>query len=310
MRAFVRTAAESGDVKLIERALPRPAEGEVLVAMHGFGVGIHDRSFIPQHGPFPYTIGTEGAGVVVAIGAGITSAKVGDRVMLMTIMQPQGGTWAEFAVAPATAVFPIPDNMDFRTAAGLQIPGDAAIAALRTLDLSSGTTLFVGGGSGAIGTLLIQLASQRGIRVAASASPNNHAYLRSLGADLPVDYRDSDWPEAVRQWAPGGVDAVLAILPGIAGACMAVIRDGGKLVTVSGDTVSPQRGIHVEQFQHLPEDRKALAQLADEIAAGRVRMVLERVYDFEDALAALEKTETRHARGKLVVTVEPSQVPA
>jgi NADPH:quinone reductase-like Zn-dependent oxidoreductase len=235
----------------------------------------------------------------------VTAVDVGDRVMMTTVLQPEGGTWAEFAVAPAKTVSRIPDALDFPIAAGIPIAGDAAVETLHTLDLPSGTRLFVAGGSGAIGTLLIQMATLRGIRVAASASAANHDYMLSLGAELAVDYRDPSWGDLVKRWAPGGVDAALPILPGIAEGCLAVVRDGGHLVTVSGDSdsVPAERGIRVEQFQHRPGVGADMAKLVDDIAAGRVRVVLERVYEFEDAVAALEKTETRHARGKLVVTV-------
>lgn len=81
-----------------------------------------------------------------------------------------------------------------------------------------------------------------------------------------------------------------------------VVREGGHVVTVSGDPFEPQRDIRVEQFAHRPDSRGDLAALVAEIAAGRIRVVLERVYPFPEAVAALEKTETRHARGKLVVT--------
>lgn len=285
-------------MKLIDRSVPEPGDHEVLVAMRAFGVGIHDRYFIPSHGPFPYTIGTEGSGVVVAAGASVAVVNVGDRVMITTVMQPQGGTWSEFAIAPERAVSRIPEEIDFQTAAAIPIAGDAAVETLHTLNLAHGSTLFVAGGSGAIGTLLLQMASHRGIRIAASASVANHAYVLSLGAELAVDYREPSWPDQVKRWAPGGVDAALSILPGIAEECLAVVRDGGHLVTVSGDSAPPERGICVEQFQHRADVGADMAKLVDDIATGHVRVVLERIFDFEDALKALEKTETRHARGK------------
>lgn len=305
MRAFARTSADTDTVELIDRPSLQPGDHEVLVAIRAFGVGIHDRYFIPQRGPFPYTIGTEGSGVVMATGAAVTSVNVGEHVMLTTILQSQGGTWAELAVAPEKTVFRIPETLGFATAAGIPIAGGAAVETLHTLDLGRGSTLFVAGGSGAIGTLLIQMATRRGIRIAASASASNHAYMLALGAELAVDYRDPSWPDQVRRWAPGGVDAALPIVPGIATECLAVVRDGGHLVTVSGDSgaVPAERGIRIEQFQHRPDIGADIAKLVDDIAAGRIRLILEHVYDFENAVAALEKTETRHARGKLVVGI-------
>ncbi len=82
-----------------------------------------------------------------------------------------------------------------------------------------------------------------------------------------------------------------------------MVRDGGHLVTVSGDPCPTERGVQVEQFPHRSDGNRDLAVLVDDIGAGRIRLVLEHVYPFEQALRALEKTETRHARGKLAVTV-------
>jgi NADPH:quinone reductase-like Zn-dependent oxidoreductase len=184
------------------------------------------------------------------------------------------------------------------------IAGDAAIETLHTLGLGPGETLFVAGASGAIGTLVVQMATARGIRVAGSASARNHEYLLSLGAERAVDYDDPSWQEAIREWAPGGADAALAIQPGTGVPSQFVVREGGRVVTVSGDPFAPERDVVVEQFAHRDDIRDEIAGLLAEIAAGRVRLVLERVYPFEQAIAALEKTETRHARGKLVVVAQ------
>ncbi len=195
----------------------------------------------------------------------------------------------------------IPDALDFVTAAGIPIAGNAAVESMHTLGMNAGETLYVAGASGAIGTLVVQMAARRGIRVVGSASAANHEYVLSLGAELVVDYRDPRWPDEVRRWASGGVDAALAIQPNTAGPSLDVVRDSGRLVTVSGDPVPPQRGIRVEQFPHRADSSNEMAELVEDITSGRIRLVLEHVYTFGQALSALEKTESRHARGKLVV---------
>ncbi|MEO8850906.1 MAG: zinc-binding dehydrogenase, partial [Allobranchiibius sp.] len=148
-----------------------------------------------------------------------------------------------------------------------------------------------------------QMATRRGVRVVGSASPANHECLLSLGAELVVDYRDPGWPEQVRRWGAGGVDAALAIQPDTPASSQDVVRDGGHLVTVSGDPVPPQRGARVEQFSHRADASKEMADVVEDVAFGRIRLVVEHVYPSDQALSALEKTETRHARGKLVVQV-------
>ncbi len=107
----------------------------------------------------------------------------------------------------------------------------------------------------------------------------------------------------MRAWAPGGVDSALAIQPGTPASSRAVVRDGGHLVSVSGDPCPSERGIFVEQFAHRPDVGADMAELVEAIAHGRINLEIERVYAFDEALAALEKTETRHARGKVVVEV-------
>ena len=141
-----------------------------------------------------------------------------------------------------------------------------------------------------------------GVRVAASASARNHDHLLSLGAELAVDYTAPDWQQKVRRWALNGADAALAIQPGTGDLCQVVVREGGHVVTVSGDSVAPMPGVRAEQLVHRSDTRRVLADVVAAVAEGRIRVVLERIYAFEDALLALEKSETRHARGKLVVT--------
>lgn len=288
---------------MIEVPTPEVGDGQVLVEMHAFGVGIHDRYFIPPAGPFPYVIGIEGAGVVAELGGGVDTAKVGDRVRVATNMAPQGGTWAPYAVVSAAGVTHIPDAIDFPTAAGITVPGKSAVESIHALALAEGDTLFVAGASGAIGTLVVQLAARRGVRVIGSASEPNHAYLLSLGAEAAVDYRSASWVDDVLAWAPGGVDAALAIQPGTGASSQKVVRDGGRVVTVSGDQEPAVRGVTVEPFVHRQDMGGEMDALVDDIAEGRVRLVLERVYPFAEAIAALEKTETRSARGKSVVTL-------
>lgn len=169
----------------------------------------------------------------------------------------------------------------------------------------SGERLFVAGASGAIGTLVIQLAKARGWQVAASASVENHEYLAALGADLTVDYRQEDWPDRVRLWADGrGVDGAIAIQPGTSDDSMRAVRDGGSLITVSADPVQARRGISVEVVTNAIDVRRELEELMTAVAAGRYRLVVERVYPFERGLEALHKTQTRHARGKQVIAID------
>ena len=303
MKAYVRIAAANQDVQLAEVPIPEVGDDEVLVKVEAFGVGIHDRYFIPQGISFPYIIGSEGAGVIAECGSKVSDFKNGDRVLFTTVLQPQGGCWAEYAVAKQSSLIPLPDNLSFAQGAAVPIAGKTALECMRDLDLKKNDKLFIAGASGAIGTFVIQLASSKGIHISASASERNHEYMKSLGADKTVDYQDPNWVSQVKEWSEnGGVNAALAIQPGTGADSIKVVKDGGKLITVSGDNahVVPEREIKVEQMGH-NTDRQALVNFVEAISKSAVEVVLEKEYPFDKALEALEKTETRRARGKLIV---------
>lgn len=304
MKAFVRTNAQNMEVEFVEVSIPSVDSHEVLIEVQAFGVGIHDRYFIPGDAAFPYIIGSEGAGTIIEVGSGVTGYKVGDRVIFTSPIQKKGGCWAQYVAVPYPSLFPLSANMEFTAGAAIPVAGKTALESIRALALSKGDTLFLAGASGAIGTLVIQLAAQRGIRVVGSASSKNHEYMLSLGAEKAVDYKESNWRDHVKEWMPQGVDAALAIQPGTAIDSLDVVKDGGKVITVSGDQVEKAvRNITVKQFDHHEETQQAVFGLTTDIANGQIRLVNENIYPFEEALEALKKTEARHARGKLVVSL-------
>src|SRR5699024_9795665 len=107
--AFVRTSATTQDVELQNVDIPKIQSDEVLIKVEAFGVGIHDRYFIPSEVNFPYVIGSEGAGILKEKGSEVNDFRIGDKVIFTTILQIQGGSWAEYAVAKQTALMRLPD---------------------------------------------------------------------------------------------------------------------------------------------------------------------------------------------------------
>lgn len=197
----------------------------------------------------------------------------------------------------------LPNNLTTEQGASIPIAGKTALECLREINLQKGDRLFVAGASGAIGTIVIQLAKEKGIRISASTSAKNHQYMKSLGAEHTVDYHDLDWILKVKEWATDGVDTALAIQPNTGSDSIKVVKDGGVLITVSGDnqTVIPERAIEVRQMGHQFFTNKELVKLIGKIAQNKVKVVIEKEYPFNEALEALKKTETRSARGKIVV---------
>lgn len=235
MQAFVRTGAHDQQVKLVEMPIPEIDENEVLVKVQAFGVGLQERYFIPQNTLFPYVIGTEASGVIIKTGVRVTRFKVEERVILTSVLQLKGGCWAEYVAVPQDALIPLPSKMSFVEGAAIPIAGKTALESMRALNLKSGDTLFIAGASGAIGTLVIQLATAQGIIVIGSASQKNHSYMLSLGAQKAVDYSGPNWAQRLKQWIPEGVTAALAIQPGTVEDSMDLVKDGDTVITVSGD---------------------------------------------------------------------------
>ena len=305
MKAFVLTHPGAADIELADVALPKIAADELLVRVHAIGVGIHDSYFLPPDAAYPYPIGIEAAGVIESVGGEVQDRRPGDRIAFVSAMQPKGGTWAEYvAVAASSLILDIPADLDFVRAAAIPVAGNTVLRALTALprvETPGDRSLFVAGGSGAIGTFAVQLAHHRGWRIAASASPVNHDYLLSLGAAKAVDYRSPHWPEQVREWAPDGVDAAIAVQPDTSSGCLPVVKDGGLLMSISGDDLISERGITPTGIPYGADVTNELARLMEQITTGEVRLELERVYPFGDALDALAKVRTRRARGKLVI---------
>lgn len=305
MKAFVIPSAEEQSVALAEVAIPRMGPHELLVRIHAVGVGIHDSYFLPPEVAYPYPIGIEAAGMVEEVGTDVVHFQPGERIAFVSSMQPKGGTWAEFAVVRDDAmILPIPSGMTFEEAAAVPVAGNTAVKAFHLLSsVAPGGSLFVAGASGAIGTFAVQMARARDWTVAASSSARNHDYLTTLGSDRAVDYQDPTWIDEVLAWNPGGVDAAIAIQPNTTADSMRVVKDGGTVVTISGDQVAPERGVSILMPPHDVDVRAETSRLMQQIADGDVELTLEQIFPFGGALEALAKVQTRHARGKTVLTL-------
>lgn len=302
MQAIVKPSANQNDFALTEVPIPDISGNELLVRVKAIGVGIQDGYFFPQNIQYPYPIGMEAAGIIEKTGRDVTEFQEGDQIAFVSMMQAKGGTWAEYAVVGANSlIIPIPDGMSFTEAAAIPVAGNTTLKAFRALQLNPDDSLFIAGATGAIGTFAIQIAVDRNCIVAGSASKKNHEYMLSLGADKAVDYHDDDWTDQIRQWMPDGVDAAVATQPGTAETSMEVVKDGGKVIAVSGDQVRPARNISVGQIPHNVDVTDELVQLMNEIASDEIDLFIENTYPFEQGLEALHKVSTRHNRGKTVM---------
>ncbi|HEY7324619.1 MAG TPA: zinc-binding dehydrogenase, partial [Streptosporangiaceae bacterium] len=210
MRAAV--VAELGGIDRVavtEQPDPVPSAGQVLVRVHGAGVGPWDVGFVSRGFAglaLPFVPGQEIAGVVAAAGAA-AGLQPGDRIY--GSLFPAGGGFAELALASVDRVAPMPGRVSFAEAAGLVIGAGTAHEGLVDRGrVQAGETVLVTAAAGGVGSAAVQIAAAVGARALGVASPANHDYLRSLGASEVFDYRAADWVQQVRAAVPGGVDVL------------------------------------------------------------------------------------------------------
>lgn len=311
MRAMtVAGAGPDGVLELAEVATPVPGAGEVRVRVRAAGVQPADvavlRGRLPPgvERPRPLVPGNELAGVIDAVGPGVTRWADGDEVIAFTTL----GALAEQAVVPAEQVVTTPAGVAWEEAAALSASGQTAHTALEDLGVGPGDTLVVHAAAGGVGTMAVQLAVARGARVIGTARPENHGHLRALGAE-PVAYGDG-LIERLREMAPGGADAALdAIGNGALAASLAIVPDRRRIGTVADHAAAARLGLRAIRTRR---SAARLAELTRLVEEGRLRVVVSARVPLHDAARALERVEDGHARGKVVVTVgdEPVDVVA
>jgi NADPH2:quinone reductase len=207
----------AGELELVELPRPEPGPGEVLVRIAVSGVNPTDWKSRRRGGTtegFDVVVpGQDGAGEIVAVGAGVDAGRVGERVWLWECQwQRSQGTAAQWIALPDAQAVALPDEVTLDHGAGLGIPAMTAHRCLFADGPLDGAQVLVHGGAGAVGHAAIELARHAGARVAATVSTAEKAALASAaGAELVVDYRSEDVAAAVRAWAPDGVARVVDV---------------------------------------------------------------------------------------------------
>lgn len=322
-----------GDASAMElREVPEPTagDGEVLIRVRAAGLNpidykVRDGAMRLVHRfALPQVAGSELAGVVEAVGTGVTRFGVGDRVFTR-VDKTKLGAYADYAAVAETLVAKMPESLDFADAAGLPLAGLTALQALRDeLGVTAGDRVFISGGAGGVGTLAIQLAAWMGAVVATTASPRGEELVRSLGATTIVDYHTSKFRDVLSDYdaafdLTGGQDLLdsFAILKRGAGtvsiagppqpANARADFDAGPLVAaalwVAGAKVRHQArkaGVGY-RFLFMHPSGTDLDLLAGLVDKGELRTVTDRVFPFGQIADAFAYLEQGHAKGKVVV---------
>lgn len=280
--------------------VPQPGPGQVRVRVKAAGLnaldgkkrsGMLDAVFPTT---FPAIPGSELAGVVDALGEGVSDVQVGDEVLGWA----DTGSYAEYALATAVALKPA--DLSWQDAAALPVASETAERVLDELEVTAGETVLMHGASGAVGTVAVQLATARGARVIATAGPSNQDYLTSLGA-TPTTYGEG-LVERVRALAPDGVDAVFDLAGKGALPDSITLRGGTARIVTIADFGAGQLGV---AFSAGGGDHPAerLAAVAQDAAAGKLTTTVTS-YPLAKAADAQQASDTGHVRGKLVLAVD------
>lgn len=295
---------KSDVLKMQEIERPKPKADEVLIKV-AFAAVLPIDTKIRQgkvmKKKFPYTPGIAVSGTIVEVGTAVSGFEVGDPVFGRT----KGGAYQEFARIPQSQLNHKPKLLTFAKAAAIIAGAETAWKALFTQGkLQSDERVLIQGAAGGVGHIAVQLAKWKGAEVIGTASSKNQDFLRELGIDQAIDYQTESLETAMTE----KVDLVVDLIGGkVQERSLHVLKQGGRLVSLVENAASEEAkamGIDLIYSQESPtlEDLDKLAEL---MAAGIVKTVIESVYDFteEQVQAATMKCETGHGQGRILLRI-------
>ena len=303
-------------LQLEDIARPEPAADEVLVKVYASGINPVDQVVRAGSSPalkynltLPMTLGWDAAGVVEAVGSDVTELQPGDAVYGVPNF-PGNGSYAEYCAAKATQFALKPQHLSFLEAAAVPLAGLTAWTALFEYGrLRSGQRILIQGGAGSVGALAVQFAKAKGGYVISTASAGDLDYLRQLGADEVIDYRQQPFETMVRE-----VDVVLEVSSVRDNAervkAISVLKSGGIFVSANTDfafddavqAALAQQGATGELAANQARG-EWLAEIAQLIDTGRVKVLVGRVFPLAQVADAHHADQTDRVRGKSVLEV-------
>lgn len=298
-RAMMFSAPGPPEVmRLVEIAPPQPGPGQVVVRVVAAGVQPADvavRSGRSNHSAGAGIVGNEFAGVVDRLGTGVTDLAPATPVIGFTTL----GAYAEMVAVDAGRLVPKPAGMPWIEAAALSASGQTAHTALSDLGVEAGETVLIHAAAGGVGTMAVQIARCWGATVIGTARPENHDYLRALGA-IPVEYGDG-LVERVRAVAPEGVDAALdAVGNGALVASLALVADRSRIGTIVDFAAAARRGVRAIGTRRSAERLRELVAMRN---WGELRVHVSRTYPLHESARAHRDIEGGHVRGKIAITM-------
>jgi len=318
----VRYDAHGGPEVLTVRTVeqPTPANGQVLIKTEAIGGSYVDTSMRRGDSafgstPLPGSPHGDVVGIVEAVGDGVDQALIGRRVVTLV----GSDAYADYVVADAAWVLPVPASLDLGVASVLSMPAPVALRVVRTGQVSEGETVLVHAAAGVVGQLAVQLARREGAAsvIATVGSADKFEFVTGLGADSVVSYSEEDWPDQVRASAPNGVDVVLDSIGGTTSTqSLGLLAPYGRLV-IYGASSGELPQIPIEQVLGLhtisgfgwaawigqrPEQARAeMDELVELAVAGGLRTEVHGRVRLDDAPEAHRMLEDRSRVGRVLV---------
>lgn len=291
-------------------SIPSAAKGQVLVEVYAASLNPVDSAiragYLKEMAPiqFPSTLGGNFSGVVTQLGEEVSNFKVGDEVYGQALVLNGGsGAFAEFVVSNATNTAYKPKTINHLEAASLPLVGVSAIQALEEhIKLKSGQKILIHGGSGGIGSIAIQLAKHLGAYVATTVSLDNIEFVKSLGADEAIDYKNEKFDNVLHDY-----DAVFDTVGGdTTDRSFKVLKRGGVIVSMHGQPnpeLAKQYGVTaIGQVTDTNVNR--LTRLAGLVDGGAIKPQVDKIFPLEQTKDAFEYSEKSHPRGKVVLKIK------
>ncbi|MAC79652.1 MAG: NADPH:quinone oxidoreductase [Rhodobacteraceae bacterium] len=303
--------AEFGPAEVLQLGdvpMPQPGPGQIRIALKAASLIPADVKLragtIAKHFPvsLPKIPGRDGAGIVDAMGEGITDLKIGDRVCAVAQhMQP--GTHAEFVVLDRDAVVPMPETLGFAEGAALMHAAVCAwICLIETAQIGKGSRVLIHGGAGAIGGMALQLARDAGAEVMTTCRSVNRDYVTSLGADRAIAYDQEDFTEVAKD-----MDVVLDLIGGeTADRSWQVLKPGGHMVALIAkpfEDRSEEFGVRLS-IPGIHDNAEVLKAVVAAAGAGKLVPQIAEILPLEEARSAHARLEAGHvSRGRLVFQI-------
>jgi NADPH2:quinone reductase len=327
MRAayYESIGAATDVIRIGERPTPEPRSTEVRIRIHASGVNPSDvKTRAGARGPlvFPYVIPhSDGAGIIDTVGTSVDPARIGERVWTWNAAWRRPfGTCAEFVCLPAHQAVTLPPATDFTAGACLGIPAMTACHAALGDGPLRGQTVLVTGGAGAVGHYAIQFAKWSGARVIATVSGEGKSrHAAAAGADLVVNYRDTDVVAAIKEWTDGaGVDRIVEVeFGGNLAVSNQVLKTGGVIAAYGSTAVpTPQLPFYPMMFNHTslhfivvyaltPAQRqRACALISQALEAGALLHSIAARFALEETARAHVAVESGTLIGNAVVAID------